>query len=446
MSKSTNRLLVTVAAAAATGALCAQPAREAASTDAEGQLRRQISELQTAGGPTPAGLVDPLRALAVLYREDDDHVKAIAALEEARHVTRVHRGLTSADEALLLRQQIRSEKALELHERVWNLEQTMVTIARQHHDDVRMMPVFRELAEDRSDALEEYLAGGFPPEIELGCYYISVVRRYDDTRGKVHPPRDSHPTGCLSGSKRVVIGAFRSEILMYYADAIEVLVRNGDYSSQELRDLEAQALGVAPYNAFAFSPCSGPLDELLALPLLGDCLQPVMHVGDTVIPNIGWASLFRLIAYEFRSRAPAAARANAIAELADWHLWAGRRFEERALEIYERAYRELEHADDMRSSAAQIFAPPIPVALPTLERNPLAAAAPASSRYIDVAFAVTKYGKPERIEILDTSRDATRAEERDLKRLIEGMTFRPRVVDGEIAASAPVVVRYALDR
>ena len=29
-------------------------------------------------------------------------------------------------------------------------------------------------------------------------------------------------------------------------------------------------------------------------------------------------------------------------------------------------------------------------------------------------------------------------------KLIEGITFRPRVVDGELAASAPVVVRYGL--
>ena len=446
MSTSTNRLLVTVAAAATAGALFAQPALEPASIDPKEQILARIAELQVEGGTTPAGLVDPLRTLAVLYQENDDHALAIAALEEARYVTRVHAGLSSADEALLLRQQIRSEKALGLHQRVWDLEQDMVTIARRNHDDIRMVPVFRELAEDRKDALEEYRAGGFPPEIELGCYYVPGVRRYDDTRGKVRPSRGSDPLGCLSGSKRVVLRAFRSEILMYYADAIEVLVTNGDYASQELRDLEAQALGVAPFNAFAFLSCSGTLDELLALPILGACLRPVIHVGDTVIPNIGWASLFRLIAYEFRSGAPAAARATAIAELADWHLWAGRQFEERALEIYERAYRELEHADAVRAAGADIFSPSVPVTVPTQVRNPFASDAAKPSHYIDVAFTITKYGRGKRIEILDTTPSATRAEERDLIRLIEGTTFRPRIVDGELAASAPVVVRYALDR
>ena len=46
--------------------------------------------------------------------------------------------------------------------------------------------------------------------------------------------------------------------------------------------------------------------------------------------------------------------------------------------------------------------------------------------------------------VLDTGKGATRAETRDLIRLIEGSTFRPRFVDGELAASAPVSVRYHL--
>ena len=157
-----------------------------------------------------------------------------------------------------------------------------------------------------------------------------------------------------------------------------------------------------------------------------------------------------MIAYEIRSAAPAAARANAIAELADWHLLPAhndrRRFDDgTALALYERAYWELQQGDDARASTAQIFAPDLPVTLPTFEPNPFASAATAeSSRYIDVAFAVTKYGTGEQIEILDTSKDATRVEERDLIRLIESTSFRPRVIDGELADSAPVIVRYHL--
>lgn len=55
-------------------------------------------------------------------------------------------------------------------------------------------------------------------------------------------------------------------------------------------------------------------------------------------------------------------------------------------------------------------------------------------------------GRGRQIDILDTSKGATRAKERELVRLIRTLSFRPRFVDGKLAASAPVVVRYALDR
>jgi hypothetical protein len=67
-------------------------------------------------------------------------------------------------------------------------------------------------------------------------------------------------------------------------------------------------------------------------------------------------------------------------------------------------------------STVQIFAPPVPVTLPTFEPNPFAFAATESWRYIDVSFDITKYGCGERVEILDSSEGATRAEERDLTR------------------------------
>jgi hypothetical protein len=458
------------AAAVASGAASAQPGL--APTDREAQLREQITELRAEGGPAPAGLIEPLRALALWYQEDGDHALAIGALEEARHVTRVHRGLSSVEEALLLRLQIRSEEARGHYAQVWALEQDMVTMARQHLDDIRTVPIFSELADDRVEVLNQYFAGKIPPEIYLGCYYAAGLPRYDDTRGARRPAREG---SCQSGGKSGAMGRLRLETLMYYADAIEAIVRNGDYASQELRALEKQALLIGfdvPYpvlpsfgNAVTAASavtagrgvrgrCSSrTLDELLALEFLGTCLKPVIHVDGLVIANVGsWVSLVRLLSYEIRSAAPAAVRANAFAELADWHLLSApagrRRFEEggveRALELYERLYRELQQDDDSRSSATQIFSPAVPATLPTFVPNPFASAAAAeSSRYVDVAFDVTKYGRGERIVILATS-DATRAEEKDVMSLIKGTTFRPRVAAGELAASARVVLRYHL--
>jgi hypothetical protein len=239
-----------------------------------------------------------------------------------------------------------------------------------------------------------------------------------------------------------------------------------------LRDLERQALGVEFFAPYLVLPSEGnatlgatqftgvrltcpseTLDELLAKDLLGDCLDPVIHSARHVVANVGsWVSLVRLIAYEIRNDAPAADRASAFVELADWHLLSTpadrRQFENstnRALEVYERAYREIQPAADAQAWATQIFSPDVPVTLPTSVPNPFASATTdSSSRFIDVRFDVTKYGRGERIEILDTSKGATHGEERDLIRLIESTSFRPRFAGNALADSAPVALRYHL--
>ena len=462
-----HRLLVIAAAAAAgSGGLFAQPNRP--STSPEEQLRQQIAELQTETGlARPAEVVDPLRALALLYEEGGDYALASATLEEARYVARVHNGLTSADEALLLRQQVRSEKALGLYERAWDLQQDMVTIARQHHDDIRMLPIFRELADERLGLIEQVRDSERPPMIYAGCYNGEPLPPYDYTRGGEW--RNRVPTGdgggfttpsCYGGINQDLIDKLGREILMYYADAIETILRTGDYASQELRELERAAVRIAggrlrvallgkPGGQLGTCPAA-TLEAYLALEILDSCLEPVLRGQGFVIANVGNPLGFiRLMQYEFRSAAPATARANAIADLADWYVEFApaerRRFilPQVTYALYERAYRELEQSGDLEASAA-MFSPELPVTLPTYEPNPFASAATESPRYIDVSFTVSKYGIGERIETLDTSKGATRGEKQELIRLIESTTFRPRIVNGVLADSAHVALRYHL--
>ena len=187
----------------------------------------------------------------------------------------------------------------------------MVTIARHHLDDLRMAPIFSELAEDRSEALREYRAGYLPPEVYIGCYHSAPRPRYDDTRGRRLAPVGV-PGGCRTGTSDVVVNKLRAEILTYYADAIEVIVKNGDYASQELRDLEKQALRVFSFSSYAGAVVSATgtaeietgaalgavarcrtrtLDGLFALELVGTCLEPVIHGDGFVVSNVGgWVS------------------------------------------------------------------------------------------------------------------------------------------------------------
>ncbi len=157
---STRTASVLVVAVTATGAAFAQP--RPVSIDPAQHLLEQIAELRAEGGPTTAGLLERLHVLALLYQESEDHARASVALDEARFIARVHGGLSSVDEALLLRQQIPSEKALGHAEAAWNLEHDMLTIARKHLDNIRMVPIFLDLAEDRSEVLSDVRAGKYP--------------------------------------------------------------------------------------------------------------------------------------------------------------------------------------------------------------------------------------------------------------------------------------------
>jgi len=449
--------LFLVAAAVSFGVASAQSQDASASSDPEQLLLEQIAAMRASEGPAPASAVEPLRALALLYEEAGQHVAAVTTVEEARYVTRVNQGLTSADEAVLMRQQIRSEKALGNHARVWNLEQEMVTIARQHHDDIRMAPIFHELAVDRADVIDEYQSGGFPPEISLGCYYVGGPRRYDDTRGERRATGEGG--GCQSGQSTTVVANAWNESLIYYADAILVLLENGEYASQELRDLEREAFQLAPL--ISSSRCgTATLSQLVTVHILKTCLNPVTEFADGfAFSNVGGqASLIRLIAYEVLSGATTSTRVSAVVDLADWYLlgWQTDESRARALELYDLAYQQLDDDEARRS----LFAPEAPAAfkLPpgrhagmpdepyALVPDLFASTATEFARYIDVSFDVTKYGEAERVEILDTGRGATRAEGRELLRLIGDLGFRPRFVDGKLADSARVVARYPLDR
>ena len=442
MVTSTLRVLVIAAATAcACGAALAQTA-PGFPADPERGLLEQIDLLRRQEGTTAEELVEPLRALALQYQEAGDHGLAVVALQEAKQVMRVNRGLftASVDDALLLHQEIRSEKALGHSERVWTLQQDLMAIARKNYDDLRMLPVFLEIADDRTETLDEYSTTDFV-KLPAGIY-VPCIPGPDGIRDGRVVAADAR--NCPFGTHQMVIDRLKIEILTHYAEAIEVILRNGDYASQELRDLERETLRLAPNNPVA---CAVTLSGLSELDLVGTCLEPVVRAGEHVFVRVGGRiSLLRLIAYEFRSGAPAAARANAFAELADWYVRIAhgdprRRFtasDEVARKLYERAYALLEGDEAM----AEIFSPELPVTLPAYLPNPLASTR--SPRYLDVAFAISRYGEAERIEIVAGRESATRAEEADLIRLIKATSFRPRAVGGQLADAAPVVVRYYL--
>jgi hypothetical protein len=398
--KSSIPALLLAALAASTGAL-SQPFFDPTSSDAALEIAAQMERIEERDGSRSPELIALLQTLAMLYQEDGDHALAVAAIERAWTLVRVNYGLQTLDQAPLIRQRIEIARQRGDYGDVWDLEQTLLVLARRHPDDARTVGILDKLGDQRMSVLERYFAGEFPPEIVLGCYYGPAL-------------------GCNSGNRDVVIRSLLWESQMHYSDAIKVAVANDQYTRDELRELETKLVR-------------------------SHFLYGAMYL-DGRDYALGRESLRRLVAYEAAASAPPLVQLEALIGVADWDLLFAEsgKLRDNAHAMYEHAYRRLS-ATGQHEAIEAIFSPKIPVVLPTFLPNPLAAAdGRPSAEYLDIAFEVTKAGRARNVEVLEASTASRRAAVRHVNQLIERSRFRPRLVDGEFADSTRVVVRYHL--
>jgi hypothetical protein len=360
----------------------------------------RIEEARAQGGPYSKDLIDPLTILAEVYQESGNHDLAAAVTEQAMQVIRANYGLRSLDQAPLIRERLRNEEARGNAAEAWDLEQALLTLARANPADLRAAAIFGEIGDKRMDLLRRYNAGELPPQVELGCYH-------EEPRQLIYEKYS--PGTCTSGSRRVAARAMLADAQRNYLAAIGVLVRTGQYSSAELRDLEL------------------------------DLIRSTYRDGGHY--QTGRQSLRRLIAYDVASAEPLVSRANTLVQIADWDLLYERR--PLALDTYESTYDFLRREGVEPAAIDALFSPEIPVVLPAFQANPLATSP--SDEHIDVAFDITRYGTSGRVKVLDKTMNVTDEAEKRLVQLIERRRFRPRVVDEEFPRSTPVVVRYYLN-
>jgi hypothetical protein len=435
------------------------------------QIIDQVQQEESRNGPYSEALIRPLSDLALIYQDGGDHDLAVAVIHRVRQVVRATEGLHSLEQIPLIQQMIANEEAIGRFENAWQLEQDLLTLARRHPDDMRMVPVFREAAGKRMAVLRQYLAGEFPPQMVLGCYYGWPRETVDPVN--VHAPRIPTTTSCNSGEREGAIRAIVSDAQRHYANAIAVMLRNEDYASDELRETELDLLrsfnfmnGGSTYSrgygrvgldwaALDAEPWRSWMDSmaLLAewkLPQAvgepapeqievrdGEPISSRFYEGRCLDSCLGRQSLQRLLAYEVAKSAPLREQVEAFIRIADWE---GR---EQALERYERALKMLQDAG-AETLIDELFAPKIPIVLPTFLPNPLVAhETQASGKYIDVGFEISRYGEARRVQILKAM-SVTDADKATLVQLIQRSRFRPRVTGGEFARTSPVVVRYYL--
>ena len=454
---------------------CAAALDVAAFDEQQRQILAMIEEIQARDGQYSPALLDELTRLIVLYRENDDNALALVAIERALQVVRANSGLYSLDQVPLLWQRIDSEEAFGNHAAVWDLEQELLTLARRHPDDPQAVPVLRAVADRQMEVVGRMVdSGEIPPQVILGCYYREWSTAVDGD-GKCH-----------AGSRSTAVQGILADADRNYADAIAVLLRNESYSSDELRELEMELVRGAEliYEEYARdgnrSVTGTRTKNEVPMPLVpwssaAEVLEPwrsrmapIVELADWDLPYDsagtpeedflqeleprdsrfrapyyrGRQSLRRLYAYSVASSSPPSAQAAAIVQMADWDLLFSNNG--LAVEGYTLAQGMLERASADEMSFAQVFAPELPVVLPSFEPNPLARdeTRPATG-YVDVAFAITKYGRAREIEVRAAA-NATDDARKDLVNLLKSSRFRPRLTDGRFVDSLPVVVRYHL--
>jgi hypothetical protein len=462
--------ILLLAALATTPANFAQ-SRFAAEADREQALFEAIVQEERANGPYSENLIGPLSDLALLYQDRGSHDRAIAMILRVQQVVRANEGLHSLEQIPLIQQLIANEEAVGRTQTAWDLEQDLLTLAKRHPTDMRTVPVFQAIATKRMRLLRHYIAGEFPPQFYIGCYYAWPRKEAIDA------------FGCMAGNRGTAIRGILSDAQENYYNAITVMLRNERYSSAELRGLELELLRSIEAVRRERDPRTSPIssrkrgdndyDDLPDIPpdrepfaswwqnvhLVGAALDGVARqsaappdylpiaISNERAAYEGWdygfgrKSLERLSAYATATNAPLQEQARALIRIADWDLLYTQT--SRALKQYQRAFEMLKLVG-AQELIDELFAPQIPVVLPTLGSNPLAPdSARASNAYIDIAFEISRYGEGRRIEILDST-NATDADVARLTQLIQRSYFRPRAANDELARDAPVTLRYYL--
>jgi hypothetical protein len=398
---------------------------------------------------------------------------ANAAIDQTLQIIRVNRGVHTLDQLPLLQQAIANDTASGNLAAAWKRQEEIVALARRHPDDLRTVPIFHEVGDGRMALFGAWMAGEYPEQMLYGDYCESFGELFSCSR---------------RGAARAIIG----DAQMYYADAIEVLLRNKLYSSDELRALETELVRtsdmirersdlVSPSAAEIPSPGrASRLDEPRALGhdelerhavgarhrmFRDETAARLEELGPrgareesaTVVDEepsrtsqdfpsnylFGRQSLVRLYDYELASSSPLRDQVIAFVQLADWDLLYSRN--SLAQDEYAQVYAWLEKNGAGQETIEEVFAPSIPVVLPSFEPSPFVSMeTEPPSGYIDVAFRITKLGEPARIEIVGAAPDVTDAAKKDLEILIKTSRFRPRVTDGEFGASN-VVARYPVN-
>ena len=458
------------------------------------RIAEEITAAQEQDGPQSAGLIQPLTELAAIYEAEGERAYAAAALEEARHVVRVNYGLYTLEQVPLIEQALKNQQALGQVAMVQALEEELYDLANRHPDDLRTVAIHRGIAERTMNLLQRFIADEHPAEIygtsglfsiehdevitglvsEAQIHYADAAavllrngllssdelrdlemqlvntselfreeNRKDLRRSAVATSTRTDGTSAAQVLEYNDLGAFRE----YGVGAAADRCRDARDALGNFNSIDAAAI-VGGACILASEELQGRTDllwDLAGTELPQEANERRERVSDMRTRYaLGRESYRRLIAYAEHSAGEQEAwgrQLQAYLELADWDLLYARNGA--ALAEYELVYENLKTNGVAEAVIASVFAPQVPVVLPTFRPNPLQM--PIGERYIDVTFEITKFGEPRHIDIVGVAPNVPNSAKGELMAVIKTSRFRPRITDGELGRASPVAVRYYLN-
>lgn len=380
-----------------------------------------IEAREAVGGTYDPGLVEPLVSLGILYREQRRFDQAFEQLQRAHQVLRVSAGLDSVEEVRVLEELLRTAELRGNLQQVHEYEEALLSVAQKHVGNPVTWPVFVALADKRMALLNVYLQGQRPPEIFLGCYYQKDLDFTALAAGITPGLKKPQPSAaCGAGDRDVLQRALLIEAIAYQGWALEALLQNGGYASDDM---------LALMHAFFRS---------------SDQLNRVLSRGSEFYIRSVWN---RVVNFPATTDAERVRRAQMQILLADLNLLRmGREqyFDEYHVlySQYHQAYQSLLEVGAGEAELAWLYTPELPVHLPVHQTDPFVSTDTFfDGAYIDLSLDVDERGKARRFRILDSS-SVSRDARRELQNVIRNSRFRPRLVEGLKAERATYVVRY----
>lgn len=383
------------------------------------QYREQIGQVEKAGGHYAPELYQPLTALAAQHEKLGDLELALAEYERAEYIDRINHGLYSEAQIALTEDVIRILGKLNRSEAVGDRLNNYVYMHEKlfGQDSLQIVAALDMQAEWQFQAFRRTVAD----------YPASGASLINPLTGIV---LEDSPHGILQKTQHT------------WLRAIRLLVENHAYSNPLLPLLEDKLL--TTYYAHAnlgrmIYGTHGPdsiADSSLAR-YEGGTSAEIEMMNFTNGVNVFKRKLHYL---EAAGQFSAADYGDTLVELGDWYLLFGHRRD--ALATYQRAYDLMLDSD---ATVEERFNPAVPLALTgatwPAATNPL----PGNTRmdgYIDLAFTLTRYGRANKIRVLDTSDNTDKDVSNQLIREVHATQFRPLAGDGEAGSKQELALRY----